>query len=168
MAVLKVFLHEDLLTSQEMIDVEKRKLKETWEFFLILKAILWKQKQIYSALIERRTRINGWKFQESSFLINIRLTFLIIRMFHNQLLISFSRLHLLLLAEFIVFLNLHSSKASLLQHSAFLIVPLSHPYMTTGKTIALTRQTFVGKVMSLLFNMLSRLVITFLPRRSVL
>ena len=59
----------------------------------------------------------------------------------------------------------HSSKASILQHSAFFIVQLSHPYMTTGKTIALTRQTFVGKVMSLLFNMLSRLVIAFLPRR---
>ena len=58
----------------------------------------------------------------------------------------------------------HSSKASILQHSAFFIVQLSHPYMTTEKTIALTRQTFVGKVMSLLFNMLSRLVITFLPR----
>ena len=58
----------------------------------------------------------------------------------------------------------HSSKASILQHSAFFIVQLSHPYMTTGKTIALTRWAFVGKVMSLLFNMLSRLVITFLPR----
>ena len=58
----------------------------------------------------------------------------------------------------------HSSKASILRCSAFLTVQLSHPYMTTGKTIALTRQTFVGKVMSLLFNMLSRLVITFLPR----
>ena len=58
----------------------------------------------------------------------------------------------------------HSSKASILWHSAFFMVQLSHPYMTTGKTIALTRQTFVGKVMSLLFNMLSRLVITFLPR----
>ena len=58
----------------------------------------------------------------------------------------------------------HSSKASILQHSAHFIVQLSHPYMTTGKTIALTRQTFVGKVMSLLFNMLSRLVITFLPK----
>ena len=58
----------------------------------------------------------------------------------------------------------HSSKASILQRSAFFIVQLSHPYMTTGKTIALTRQTYVGKVMSLLFNMLSRLVITFLPR----
>ena len=58
----------------------------------------------------------------------------------------------------------HSSKASILQHSAFFIVQLSHPYMTAGKTIALTRQTFVGKVMFLLFNMLSRLVITFLPR----
>ena len=58
----------------------------------------------------------------------------------------------------------HSSKASILQHSAFFIVQLSHPYMTTGKTIALTRQTFVGTVMSLFFNMLSRLVITFLPR----
>ena len=57
----------------------------------------------------------------------------------------------------------HNSKASILQHSAFFIVQLSHPYMTTGKTIALTRRTFVDKVMSLLFNMLSRLVITFLP-----
>ena len=58
----------------------------------------------------------------------------------------------------------HSSKASILRHSAFFAVQLSHPYMTTGKTIALTRRTFVGKVMSLLFNMLSRLVINFLPR----
>ena len=58
----------------------------------------------------------------------------------------------------------HSSKASVLQCSAFFIVQVSHPYMTTGKTIALTRQTFVGKIMSLFFNMLSRLVITFLPR----
>ena len=62
----------------------------------------------------------------------------------------------------------HSSKASILQHSAFFTVQLSHPYMTTGKTIALTRRTFVGKVMSLLFNMLSRLVITFLPRSKCL
>ena len=59
----------------------------------------------------------------------------------------------------------HSSKASILWRSAFFIVQLSHPYMTTGKTIALTRWTFVGKVVSLLFNMLSRLVITFLPRK---
>ena len=58
----------------------------------------------------------------------------------------------------------HSSKASILQHSAFFTVQLSHPYMTTGKTIVLTRRTFVGNVMSLLLNMLSRLVITFLPR----
>ena len=58
----------------------------------------------------------------------------------------------------------HSSKLSILQHSAFFIVQLSHPYMTTEKTIALTRQTFIDKVMFLLFNMLSRLVITFLPR----
>ena len=58
----------------------------------------------------------------------------------------------------------HSSKASILRRSAFFMVQPSHPYMTTGKTIALTRQTFVGKVMSLLFNMLSRLVIAFLPR----
>ena len=58
----------------------------------------------------------------------------------------------------------HSSKASILPCSAFFTVRLSHPYMTTGKTIALTRQTFVGKVMSLLLNMLSRLVITFLPK----
>ena len=58
----------------------------------------------------------------------------------------------------------HSSKASVLWHSAFFILQLSHPYMTTGKTIALTRRTFVDKVMSLLLNMLSRLIITFLPR----
>ena len=62
----------------------------------------------------------------------------------------------------------HSSKASILQHSAFFIVQLSHPYMTTGKTIALTRRTFVGKGMSLLFSMLSRLVISFLPRSKCL
>ena len=62
----------------------------------------------------------------------------------------------------------HSSKASILRGSAFYIVQLSHPYMTTGKTIALTRWTFVGKVMSLLFNTLSRLVITFLPRSKCL
>ena len=58
----------------------------------------------------------------------------------------------------------HTSKASILQCSAFFTIQLSHPYMTTGETIALTRWTFVGKVISLLFNMLSRLVITFLPR----
>ena len=62
----------------------------------------------------------------------------------------------------------HSSKASILWHSAFFIVQLSRPYMTTGKTIALTRWTFVSKVMSLLFNMLSRLVITFLPSKRLL
>ena len=62
----------------------------------------------------------------------------------------------------------HSSKASVLQHSALCMVQLSHPYVTTGKTIALTRWTFVGKVMSLLFNMLSRFVIVFLPRSKVL
>ena len=61
-------------------------------------------------------------------------------------------------------LQYHSSKASIFQHSAFFTVQLSHLYMSTGKTIALTRRTYVGKVMSLLFNMLSRLVITFLPR----
>ena len=61
----------------------------------------------------------------------------------------------------------HSSKASILRHSAF-IVQLAHPYMTTGKTIGLTRRTFVGKVMSLFFNMLSRLVIAFLPRSKLL
>ena len=65
-------------------------------------------------------------------------------------------------------LQYHSSKASTLQWSAFFTVQLSHPYITTGKTIALTRRTFVGKVMSLLFNMLSRLVITFLPRSKCL
>ena len=62
----------------------------------------------------------------------------------------------------------HSSKASIFHHSAFFTVQISHPYMTTGKTIALTRWTFVGKVMSLLFNMLSRLGITFLPRSKCL
>uniref|UniRef100_A0AC11CXT7 Uncharacterized protein n=1 Tax=Ovis aries TaxID=9940 RepID=A0AC11CXT7_SHEEP len=62
------------------------------------------------------------------------------------------------------FLQCHSSKASILRHSAFFIVQLSHPYMTTGKTVALTRRSFVGRVTSLLFNKLSRLVITFLPR----
>ena len=62
-------------------------------------------------------------------------------------------------------LQYHSSKPSVLQHLAFFMVQLSHPYMTTGKTIALTRQAFVSKVMSLLFNMLSRFVIAFLPRR---
>ena len=61
-------------------------------------------------------------------------------------------------------LQYHSSKASIFQHSALFIVQLSHPYMNTGKTIALTRWTFVDKVMSLLFNMLSKFVITFLPR----
>ena len=62
----------------------------------------------------------------------------------------------------------HSSKASILQHPAFYTVQLKPPYMTTGKTIALTRRTFVGKVMSLLFNMLSRLIIAFLPRSKCL
>ena len=62
----------------------------------------------------------------------------------------------------------HSSKASIFQHSAFFTIQLSHPYMTTGKTIALTRWTFVGNVMSLLFNMLSRLAIAFLPRSKCL
>ena len=62
----------------------------------------------------------------------------------------------------------HSSKASILWCSAFFLVQLSHPYVTTGKTIALTRQTFVGKVMSLLLNMLSRLVITFLPKSKLI
>ena len=61
-------------------------------------------------------------------------------------------------------LQYHSSKASIIHHAAFLIVQLSHPYMTTGKTITLTRWTIVSEVMSLLFNMLSRLVIAFLPR----
>ena len=74
-------------------------------------------------------------------------------------------LHLLAIQETLKsLLQHHSSKASILWHSDFFTVQLSHPYMTTGKTIALTRQTFVGKVMSLLFNTLSRFVITFLPR----
>ena len=72
--------------------------------------------------------------------------------------------HLAVQGTLKILLQHHSSKASILWCSAFIIVQLSHPYMTTGKTIALTRQSFVGKVMSLLFNMLSRLVIAFLPR----
>ena len=82
-------------------------------------------------------------------------------------LISFRMDWLDLLAVQVAFKSLlqhHSSKASILQHSAFFTVQLSHPHMTTGKTIVLTRRTLVGKVMSLLLNMLSRLVITFLPR----
>ena len=79
-------------------------------------------------------------------------------------LISFRMDCLAVQGAFKSLLQHHSSKASILWCSAFFIVQLSHPYMTTGKTITLTRQTFVGKVMSLLFNMLSRLVITFLPR----
>ena len=63
-----------------------------------------------------------------------------------------------------VFFKHHNLKSSIFQHSAFFLVQHSHPYMTTGKTIALTRWTFVGQVMSLLLNMLSRLVVTFLPR----
>ena len=73
-------------------------------------------------------------------------------------------LDLLAVQEILKNLQPHSSKASIFQFSAFFIVQLSHPYTTTGKSIALTRQTYVGKVMSLLFKMLSRLVITFLPR----
>ena len=86
-------------------------------------------------------------------------------------LISFRMDWLDLLAVQVTLKNLvqhHSSKASIFQGSAFFIVQLSHPYMTTGKTIALTRETFVSKVMSLLFNMPSRLVITFLPRSKCL
>ena len=67
-----------------------------------------------------------------------------------------------------ILLQYDSSKALILQHSAFFMVQLLHPYMTTGKTVALTRPTFVGKVMSLFFNMLSKLVITFLPRSKCL
>ena len=84
----------------------------------------------------------------------------------NSGLISFTMnwLDLLAVQETLRRLHHHSSKASVLWHSAFFMVQLSHPYMTTGKSIDLTRWTFVGKVMSLLFNMLSRLVISFLPR----
>ena len=74
------------------------------------------------------------------------------------------RTDLLAVQGILSLLQHHSSKPSILWHSAFFTVQLSHPYMTTGKTIALTRRTFIGKVMSLLLNMLSRLVITFLPR----
>ena len=89
----------------------------------------------------------------------------------NSGLISFRMDWLDLLADQGILKSLlqhHSSKASILQCSAFFVVQFSHPYMTTGKTIALTRRTFVGKVMSLVFNMLSRLVIAFLPRNKCL
>ena len=82
-------------------------------------------------------------------------------------LISF-KMDLLAVQETLKCLKHHSSKASILRHSAFFILQLSHLYMTTGKTLTLTRQTFVGKIMSLLFNMLSGLVITFLPRSKCL
>ena len=83
---------------------------------------------------------------------------------HTGLIFRMDWLDLLAVQGTLRSLQHHSSKASILQHSAFLTVQLSHPYMTTGKTTALTRRTFVGKVMSLLLNMLSKLVITFLPR----
>ena len=92
-------------------------------------------------------------FSESSWLISFRMDWL------NLLAVQGTLRSLL---------QHHSSKASVLWHSAFFIVQLSHPYMTTGKTIALTRQTVVGKVMSLLFNTLSRLAIVFLPRSKFL
>ena len=71
---------------------------------------------------------------------------------------------LLAVLEILKNLQHHSSKASIIWHSTLFIVQISHPYMTTGKTIALTRRTFAGKVMTLLFNMLSRMVIAFLPK----
>ena len=83
---------------------------------------------------------------------------------HPGLIFRMDWLGLLAVQGILRSLQLHSSKASIFWHSAFFTVQFSHPYMTTGKTIALTRRTFVGKVMSLLFNMLSRFVITFLPR----
>ena len=90
------------------------------------------------------------------------------RIFMTDLLIKIDWLDLLAVQETLKsLLQHHNSKASILWHSAFFVVQLSHPYMTTGKTIVLTRWTFVGKVMSLLFNMLSRLVIAFLTGASV-
>ena len=103
----------------------------------------------------------------SSYQVAKVLEFLLQHQFENSGLISFriDWLHLLAIQETLKsLLQHHSSKASILRHSAFFIIQLSHPYMTTGKTIPLTRWTFVVKVMSLLFNMLYRLIITFLPR----
>ena len=107
--------------------------------------------------------VRWWKYWSSSFSISPS----------NECsgLISFriDKLDLLAVQETLKsFLQHQSSKASILQHLAFFIIQLSHPYMTTGKTIALTIWTFVGKVMSLVFNMLSRLVIAFLPRSKCL
>ena len=96
-------------------------------------------------------------YNEYSGLISFRMDWLDLLAVQGTLKSLLQHIELLQLLEY-------SSKASILRYSAFLIVQLSHPYMTSGKTIALTRQTFVGKVMSLFFNMLSRLVITFLPR----
>ena len=88
---------------------------------------------------------------------------------HSGLIFRMDRLDLLAVQGTLKsLLQHHSSKASIVRCSTFFIVQLSHPYMTTGKTIALTRRTFVGKIMSLLFNILSRLVIAFLPRRKCL
>ena len=87
---------------------------------------------------------------------------------HPGLIFRMDWLDLLAVQGTLKSLQHHSSKASILRHSAFFTVQLSHPYMTTGKTRALTRWTFVGKVMSLLFNKLSRLVIAFLPRSNCL
>ena len=100
--------------------------------------------------------------------LNIGVSFNISPSNEHPGLISFRRDLLAVQGTLKSLLQHHSSKASVLQCSAFFIVQLSHPYMTTGKTIALTRRTFVGKVMTLLFNMLSRLVIAFLLRSKCL
>ena len=101
----------------------------------------------------------SWSLHQVAKLLELQLQ-------HQSGLISFSTdwFDLLLSKGLLRSLQHHSSEASILWHSAFFMVQLSHPYMTTGKTIALTIQTFVGKVMCLLFNTLSRFVIAFLPR----
>ena len=124
---------------------------------LLLMASIFPSIRVFSN--ESALRIRWPKYWSFSFNINPS--------YEHPGLVSFRRDWLDLLAvqgTLKSLLQHHSSKASILQHSAFFIVQLSHPYVTTRKTIALTRWTFVDKVMSLLLNMLSRLVITFLPR----
>ena len=127
-----------------------------WRPLLLLPSLFPSIRVFYSESALRIRWPNYWSFSFNISPLNEHLGLISFRMDWLDLLAVQGTLNSLL--------QHHSSKASILRHSAFFIVQLSNPYMTTVKTIALTRQTFVDKVMSLLFNMLSRLVITFLPR----